>query len=213
MNAQRTVAVRSYRDVVDVVERRIFRIDRWRIPSPGGVSAAAIGYFAATLVAVLVLSRLPLIGELLSSLQPALRLIGIPVLCAWALVSWQVDGRRPHHALWAWCRSRVAPRTLAGLGRAPAVGSEFAPVEGVTIAPSGDEPRYRAGRVQGPAIVLLRYPARLAVDGRGVGAAESLAERLVRAKRVRVAALDEAALPLVDAQAIRIPEGAEVVFE
>ena len=213
VDSRRVVAVRSYRDVVDVVERRIFRIDRWRIPSPGGVSAAAIGYFAAALVAVLVLSRLPLIEQLLGSLQPALRLIGIPVLCAWSLVSWQVDGRRPHHALWAWCRSRLEPRTLSGLGRAPTVGTAFAPVEGVTIAPSGDEPRYRAGRVQGPAIVLLRYPARLAVEGRGVGAAESLAERLVRAKRVRVLALDEAALPLVDAQAIRIPEGAEVVFE
>jgi hypothetical protein len=60
---------------------------------------------------------------------------------------------------------------------------------------------------------MLRYPARLAVEGRGAGAGEPLAERLARSKRIRVSALDEAARPLVDAQAIRVPNGAEVVFE
>jgi hypothetical protein len=59
----------------------------------------------------------------------------------------------------------------------------------------------------------LRYPARLAVEGRGAGAGEPLAERLARSKRIRVSALDEAARPLVKAQAIRVPNGAEVVFE
>ncbi|MQA74686.1 MAG: hypothetical protein GEU88_10165, partial [Solirubrobacterales bacterium] len=84
MEQRRSVAVRSYREVVDVVERRIFRIDRWRIPHPGGLSAAALGYFVALVVCVLVASRLPVLGQLLGALQPALRYLGLPILGAWA---------------------------------------------------------------------------------------------------------------------------------
>lgn len=203
------VAVHSYRDVIDVVERRIFRVDRWRIPSPGGLPVVAVGYFAALIAGVLVASKLPIIDQLLGILPPAVRVLALPVLGAWALVGWQVDGRRPHHALWAWCRSRVASRTLAGLRRAPTVGTQLAPIEGVTIAPSGDEPRYRAGRVRGPATLILRYPAQIAMDGRG----STAAERLSRAKRIRITPLAGHTVPLVDGQAIRAPEGAEVRFE
>jgi len=209
----RSVPVRSYRDVVDVVERRIFRVDRWRIPSAGGVSVAAIGYFVASLVCVLALSKLPVLGQLLEALQPALRFIGIPVICAWTLTSWQVDGRRPHHALVAGFRHRLSARTLAGLRPAPAVGTRLAPVEAVTIAPCGDEPRYRSGRVKGPATVLLRYPAQLALQRRGLIAGAKPTDSLSEARRVRVSALGASARPLVDGQAIRIPEGGEVVFE
>lgn len=212
MDARRSVAVRSYRDVVDIVERRIFRVDRWRIPSPGGISAAAIGYFVATLVAVLALSKLPATGQLLGAVQPALRYIGIPLVCAWALVSWQVDGRRPHHALLAGVRHRLAARTLAGLRRAPAVGTRLAAVETITIAPCGDEPRYRSGRVRGPATVILRYPAELAVERRRSFGRRRRAAELSQAKRIRVSARGRAR-PLVEGHAIRVPEGGEVVFE
>jgi hypothetical protein len=210
---QRSVAVRSYRDVVDVVERRIFRIDRWRIPHPGGIPAAALGYFVVALGAVLVASRLPVVGEALTMMQPALRLIGIPAICAWALVTWEVDGRRPHHALVSVVRHRLAARTLAGLRPALAVGTRLAPVDGATIAPSGDEPRYRAGKVRGPATVLLRYPAELRVERRRVRQRADAVKAVAGAKRVRVRGLSGRARPLADGRAIRVPEGAEVVFE
>ena len=210
---ERSVPVRSYRDVVDVVERRIFRIDRWRIPHPGGVPAVGLGYFVVALLAVLVASRLPLLGGVLGMLQPALRLIGIPILCAWAMVSWQVDGRRPHYALVSAVRHRLGARTLAGLRRAPAVGTRLAPIEGATIAPSGDEPRYRAGRVRGPATVVLRYPAELRVERRAARRSAEVGEGISLARRVRVRSLPGRARPLADGQLIRVPEGAEVVFE
>ena len=213
MDARRGVSVRSYRDVVDVVERRIFRVDRWRIPNPGGLSAAGLGYFAGLVGAVLVASKLPLVGAVLDLLQPALRYLGLPILGAWLLTSWQIDGRRPHHALWAAARHRVGPRRLAGLRRAPAPGTTLAPVAQVTVAPSGDESRYRRGRVRGPATVILRYPARLDVAGRGAGARDFPAEKIVRARRVRVSALSEASRPLVKGAVIRVPKGSEVVFE
>ena len=203
----------SYRDVIDVVERRIFRVDRWRIPSPGGLPVVAVGYFAALVACVLVASKLPIVGQLLGILPPAVRVLALPVLGAWALVGWQVDGRRPHHALWAWCRSRVAPRTLAGLRRTPAVGTQLAPIEGVTIAPSGDEPHYRAGRLRGPATVILRYPAELAVERRCALRGRSAVGELADAERIRVTALSDRVQPLLSGREIRVPNGGEVVFE
>jgi hypothetical protein len=209
----RTVPVRSYRDVVDVVERRIFRVDRWRVPHPGGIPAAALGYFIAALGVVLAGSRLPLLGGLLAMMQPALRFVGLPAICAWALVSWQIDGRRPHHALFSVLRHRLAPRTLAGLRRAPAVGTWLAPVDGATIAPSGDEPRYRAGRVRGPATLILRYPAELRVERRRFRRRADAGEAIATARRLRVRPVSGRSRPLAEGRAIRVPEGAEVVFE
>jgi hypothetical protein len=212
---QRSIAVRSYRDVVDVVERRIFRIDRWRIPHPGGVPAVALGYFVVAVAAILFALRLPLLGELLALMQPALRFIGIPAICAWALVSWQVDGRRPHHALVSALRHRLGARTLAGLRAVPAVGTRLAPLDGATIAPSGDEPRYRAGRVRGPATVVLRYPAEVRVeDRRGHPVvAPTLDAALPRGRRVRVRAMAGAARPLGVGELVEIPADGELVFE
>ena len=46
------VVIRSYRRVFEV-DRRIYRVDRWALPVPGGVPLRAVGYFAATLLAVL----------------------------------------------------------------------------------------------------------------------------------------------------------------
>ena len=65
----------------------------------------------------------------------------------------QLAGRRapapPRSRLGAPPSSRRRGRS-PGLRPAPAVGSELAPSTRCTIAPSGDEPRYRAGRVRGP---------------------------------------------------------------
>jgi len=216
VEAGRSVEVRSYRDVVDVVERRIFRVDRWRIPHPGGVPAAALGYFVVALVAVLLLARLPVVGSPLSLLDPALRLVGLPLICAWALVSLQVDGRRPHHALVAAIRWRGSARTLAGLHSAPAVGRVWAPVEAITIAPTGDESGYRPGRVRGPATVILRYPAELRVEGgHPDGARRDSRAALAHARRLRVRAArgPGSSRPLAEGRAIRVPAGAEVIFE
>jgi hypothetical protein len=212
-DAPSRVAVRSYRDVIDVVERRVFHVDRWRVPHPGGVPAAALGYFAAVVAIVAFVGRLPLVGGILETAQPALRFVGIPVICAWALSTWQVDGRRPHHALLSAVRHRLSARTLSGLRRTPPAGSRLALCDGATIAPCGDEPRYRAGRVRGPATVVLRYPAEVTVERRGRGGAPSPSEALARAKRLRVRARESAGRALVEGHAISVPAGSEVRFE
>lgn len=211
MDAAKCVAVRSYRDVVDVVERRIFRIDRWRLPTPHGVSVRAIAYAAACFAAVLVAAKLAGLGDLLAMLPGSLRYLALPALGGWALSTLSIDGRPPHHAVFAALRHRLTARTLAGLRPAPPTGARISPIAAVQVAPSGDGRRYRAGRVRGPATITLRYPAELALERRRLGARGDGASRLAAAKRLRVRGLEGRALS--SGHQIRVPEGAEVRFE
>ena len=57
------MVIRSYRRVFEV-DRRIYRVDRWALPVPGGVPLRAVGYFAAALLAVIAAGELPGTGEL-----------------------------------------------------------------------------------------------------------------------------------------------------
>lgn len=209
MAAREPVPVPSYRAVVDDVERRIYRVDRWRLPAPGGVQVRAILYTLAAGVGFMAAAKLPVAGQLLRLLPVGVRLVALPVLAGWALASWQVDGRAPHHAAAGLARYRLRSRTLAGLRPTAAVGAQITPVAAVQIAPAGDEPAYRRGRVRGPARVVLRYPAQLEVErARGRGA-----EALAASRRVRVRGLGERPRPLSRGRELRVPEGAEVVFE
>jgi hypothetical protein len=106
-------AIRSYR-VCFELERRIHRIDRWRIPVPYGIPLRGLAYAALVLAVVLVAVRLLLIGAVLGLLHPALRLVVIrsrrPLL-----TRLRVDGRPAHAAGLAWVRWRAGPRRLSPL--------------------------------------------------------------------------------------------------
>ena len=101
--------VRSYRLCFEL-ERRIHKIDRWRIPVPYGVPLRGIAYALAAIAAVIALSGLPLAGDLLGALHPAIRLVVLPVAAGYALCRVQVDGRPAHAAALAWLRFRVGAR-------------------------------------------------------------------------------------------------------
>ena len=45
-----SLIIRSYRRVFEV-DRRIYRVDRWALPVPGGVPLRGVGYFAAAVAA------------------------------------------------------------------------------------------------------------------------------------------------------------------
>src|SRR3954451_16233975 len=62
------VVIRSYRRVFEV-DRRIYRVDRWALPVPGGVPLRAVGYFAAALIVVIVAGALPGVGEVVSGVS------------------------------------------------------------------------------------------------------------------------------------------------
>lgn len=209
---RRGVTVRSYRLVVDEVERRIYRIDRWRLPSANGVSIRAIVYAFAALASVWVAGRLPVVGWALGALPASVSFGALPILAGWLLASWPVDGRAPHRALWGALRYAASPRTVAGLRPCPAVGSQTTPVEAVEIAPVGDEHRYRTGRVRGPAVLTLRYPARIELEGVSRRCGSKRQERLAGARRLAVAPLSVGARPLSRARTLRVPAGKEVTF-
>lgn len=210
MSATRSkISVRSYHGVVDRVERRIFRFERWRLPTPYGVAVRALVYTAVAFCAVALASAIPPIGLLLGALPWALHWFAIPLAAGWALSAWEPDGRPPHHALRSVVRFWASPHRLAGLRRCPAKGTVLAPVRTIQIAPSGDEPRYRRGRIRGPARVLLRYPARIAYEGGRGGARQ---EGLAGARRVRVHPPARPGRPLPVGASVEVPAGKDVVI-
>ena len=207
------VTVRSYRGVVDEVERRIFRIDRWRLPTPYGVPVRAVVYAVVAFFASLVAARLPVLGLLVGAIPSSVRLIALPLVAGWGLSAWRVDGRAPHRALASVALFLGRAKTRAGLRPCPRIGARLAPVAAVQIAPSGDEPRFRRGRVKGPATITVAYPARIALSGAARGVGKSATERLATARRLRVRAIGRTTRSLAVARTLRVPVGKEVEFE
>ena len=117
------VVIRSYRRVFEV-DRRIYRVDRWALPVPGGVPLRALGYFAATALLMV------LLGDLVSFLTPPLRFVVVPLAVAVLGTQAAPDGRTAHRFAWDWLCFRLrARRRLRGprgaaRGRAGALGRE-----------------------------------------------------------------------------------------
>jgi hypothetical protein len=192
--ATQTKVVRSYR-LVFRRRWRIFRIGNWRIPLPGGLELRLIGYWLACLAAVSVLGRLPLLGITVAAMPPALRLLAIPLVAAWALCRWELDGRPPHRALLGLTGWWLRPRVLAAGRRVPGPGSEIPPLGAVVLAPDLRSPFLPCGRIDGPARLLLRYP----VEARRRG-------RRARLRRRPGPALNKG-------HVLEVPRGHVVVFE
>lgn len=148
--------VRSYR-LVFRRRWRIFRIQGWRIPLPGGIELRLLGYWLASLTAIAVLGALPLLGAALSAAPASLRLLALPLASAWLLCRWEVDGRPPHRALVGLLAWRLRARQIAALRRVPAQAETFAPLREMVLAPDLGAARYPEGELCGPVRVLLRY--------------------------------------------------------
>jgi hypothetical protein len=202
--------VRSYR-VVFRRRWRIFRVQNWRIPLPGGLELRLIAYWLACLAALGLLAWLPLTGAALSVLPASLRLVALPIAAAWALSRWEVDGRSPHRALAGLIAWRLRPRSLAGLRRCPAPGSVLAPPAPLLLGPDFGSPRYPRGRLVGPARLLLRYPVRVALERVPRGTGKGLRERSAAARRWRLSQAGDA--PLQRGRTLEVPAGRSVVFE
>ena len=183
------IPIRSFR-VVFELERRIHKIDRWRIPVPYGVPLRGIAYGVIALLAVVTVGRLPLAGDVVGVLPAPVRYVIAPVGLAYALVRIRIDGRPAHSTLAAWARFRLSPRRLAGLRPVPR-GGTVVRLAGPAMVPDERGARYRSAAIEGPATVLLRYPCRGWARGRG-GAALHLTPVPGPAhfvgKRVRLAA-------------------------
>ena len=156
--------IRSFR-VVFALERRIHRIDRWRIPVPYGVPLRGVAYAIAALACVLAVQRLPLLGDALGLLAPPLRLVILPVGAAYLLTRLQIDGRPAHRAALAWLAHLAAPSFVASFRAATRPGSVELLGDAV-FSPDGRSARPRRGSVEGPGRVLVRHPARARARGK-----------------------------------------------
>src|SRR3954447_19821915 len=125
------VMIRSYRRVFEV-DRRIYRVDRWALPVPGGVPLRAVGYFTAALIAVLITGTLPGLGDVVVSVSPPLRFVVIPLAVAVLATQAAPDGRAAHRFALDWLRLRLRSRRRSS-GR-------VVPLEGEAIAWHGEPP-------------------------------------------------------------------------
>jgi hypothetical protein len=157
------LTIRSFRVVFDL-ERRIHRIDRWRIPTPYGLPLRGVAYWALALLSVLSLGRLPLTAEVTAVLPPAIRFVIVPVAIAFMLTRLRVDGRPAHTALAGALRLLLSPPRLSAFRAAPQPGTTVRLAD-VAVVPDDRSARYRSAVIEGPAAVLLRYPPLGSVRG------------------------------------------------
>jgi hypothetical protein len=158
------ITLRSYRLAFEL-ERRLHRIDRFRIPVPYGIPLAGLGYAVAIAAGVLVLSGVPVIGALLDVLPWPLKLVVFPGLATRALCRRRADGRPAHEAIAARIAFALSPRQLVALEPRPSRALVDA---AIPVAADERAPAYVAGVVAGPGTVVLRRPA--AVELRGARA-------------------------------------------
>lgn len=179
------LTIRSYR-LCFRLERRIHKIDRFRLPFPWGVPLRSIGYAAAALLAVLLLGRLPIFGQLLGGLHPALRYAILPVAAGYLLTELALDGRPAHWALAAAARYLTRPRRVACCRAVPAPGTILWLGE-IVIAPDERGGAYRPARIQGPCRLLLRYPGQGTARGRRLMLEQTSERPMVRGKLLSLA--------------------------
>lgn len=202
--------VRSYRSVFRG-RWRIYRVQNWRVPLPGGLELRSVGYWVGCLGVVAALSRVPLLAQVLGTMPQSFRLLALPLIGAWFLSRWEVDGRAPHRALFGIAGWWLRPRAIAGLRRCPRVGSVVVAVGQVTMAPDLYGSRYPRGRVVGPVRMLLRYPVQVSLDGVPLAARLSREQRLAAARCWRLRPTGGPALHR--GKTLTVPAGRVVVFE
>jgi hypothetical protein len=166
-NDSQHTLVRSY-GLVFKIERKLFKIDRWRLPLPGGLELRAIVYGAAILFGTLIASRLPVIGLALGLLPGPLHWGLIPGGLTFILLKLQIEGRAPHRVLASMISWYFSKRLIVSCGTADRPVA-LAPIQTIWITPDWRSPRYRPARIHGPTLLVCRYPieARMALNRRG----------------------------------------------
>jgi hypothetical protein len=148
------VVIRSFRLVFDRGYRRLFKIDRYRLPFAYGLPILGIFYAALVALALVIAAKLPVAGPALAALPPPIHWVAIPVGLSMVMLHWRPDGLKPHAALWGWLEAALTARDLSCWQPAERDADQLELGE-IACAPDGREGRYRPGRVSGPAEVLL----------------------------------------------------------
>jgi hypothetical protein len=193
MDAAEPLLIRSYRTVFRF-ERRLYRIDQWRLPLRGGVPVRALLYVPIAYALLALAGAVPLAGAALGALPAPLHWGLLPLALVLAALRAQLDGRPAHRALWALARFALERRWLAGLRPCPPPAGTVAITGAMVVRPDPHGATYRPGRVSGPARVLLRCPAELSRP---------------RRRRLELAASPGA--PLATGRVLELPARSELV--
>lgn len=177
--------VRSFR-VVFRLERRLYKVQRWRIPVPHGIPVRGLGYGVGVLAVLLLISRVPVLGAAVAHVPAPVRFVIAPVLVAGALARLSVDGRPAHRHLSAWVRHRLNADEVSAFRPIGGVGSEHRFLDPVPVVPDASGAVYRRAHVRGPASLVVRYPARMRGRGRRLELTPSAGSALWRAGRVEL---------------------------
>lgn len=157
------IVIRGY-SVVFRLERRLHRIDRWRIPLPYGLPMLAIAYAAVALAVVIALTQAPVVGAVVGAAPAPLRFVVVPVGVGIALTRARPDGRPAHRHLHALLTHKLTARRRATAARrADRLAAHR--LDAVRLAGGAHDLAARRGRVRGPAGVVLRAPARARTRG------------------------------------------------
>lgn len=149
--------LRSYRLAFEL-ERRIHRIDRFRIPVPYGLALSAVGWWFAAVVAVLLAARVPVVGELLGLLPWPVRLVLLPAGIAHLLCALGPDGRPAYERAVARIRfAATAQRVVAFERRRPRVRERL---WDVCVATDDRGTHLRPAIIRGGGSVFIARPAR-----------------------------------------------------
>src|SRR3954462_1448213 len=104
------LVIRSFRLVFDRGYRRLFKIDRYRLPFAYGVPRLGIVYTALVALGLVCAGKLPIAGPALGALPPPVHWVALPAGLAMVMLHWRPDGLKPHVALWAWLHAGLTPR-------------------------------------------------------------------------------------------------------
>jgi hypothetical protein len=146
------MTIRSFGVVFDI-ERRIHKIDRFRIPLPYGLPLRSLGYAVGAVLIIISAGHVPLLGAIVGALPAPLRFVAVPCAMAYALTSVRIDGRVAHVFGVSVVRYAVSPRCVA---RCAPVRRGAVRLGDATFAPDEHTALLRPGRVTGPARLHVR---------------------------------------------------------
>jgi hypothetical protein len=168
------------------IERRLHRVDRWRLPVPYGIPLRSLLYAALSFAVLVLASHVLVLGAALAIIPGQLRLLVAPIIIAGLLTANRPDGRCAHRHLIACIGHRLTPRRMSAFRAVPAVGSAHHIADEIVFAGDGSGPRYPRAQIVGPARVLLRYPARAHQHGNVLQIAQAGGSPLRRSKELVV---------------------------
>ncbi|HWT92076.1 MAG TPA: hypothetical protein VN238_03700 [Solirubrobacteraceae bacterium] len=186
VTTSQTVRIRSFR-IVFALERRLFKIDRFRLPFAYGLPLRSLAYAAAAVVAVAAAGSLPVAGAAVGAVPPPLRFVIAPVLISAAMTRLRIDGLPAHKAARLWAIHAIAPSLTVGF-RPVRVSAVDRISDPLVLVADPHAPALRPAVIRDARQIAVRVPARASADGQTLTLTQTPGPALRQPKRIRVAA-------------------------